>query len=161
MNPNWRLSHARGYVALGLHDLAEEELAALGPERASDDEVLALRVEILQARQQWLMLQPLVAELVKRQPKEPGWWIVWAYATRRAESLFVAEAILREAELLHPDEATIQFNLGCYACQRGDLADARIRVERAQSLNPAFRDSILTDSDLAPLRATGYQPPAS
>jgi Tfp pilus assembly protein PilF len=148
-------------MALGLHDLAAEELAALGSEDASGDEALTLRVLVLQAQQQWLLLQPLAAELVKRQPKEPGWWITWAYATRRAESLLAAEAILREAEMTHPAEATIQFNLGCYACQRGDLVEARLCVERALALDRGFRDSNLSDPDLAPLRATGYQPPAA
>ena len=69
-----------------------------------------------------------------------------------------SEAILRDAETHHPDEPTIQFNLGCYACQRGDLTEARRRVERAIALDGDFRRQAREDADLAPLRATGYAP---
>jgi Tfp pilus assembly protein PilF len=61
--------------------------------------------------------------------------------------------ILLEAERTHPKEAAIQFNLGCYACQRGDLAEARRRVERALAFDPSFREAAASDPDLAPLRA--------
>jgi hypothetical protein len=80
-------------------------------------------------------------------------WVTWAYATRRCESLDAAEKILLAAEAQHPAEATIQFNLGCYACQRGDLATARRRVDRAISLDAKFTAAAATDPDLAPLRA--------
>ena len=69
-----------------------------------------------------------------------------------------AEAILRDAETRHPEEPAIQFNLGCYACQRGDLAEARRRVDRAIALDKSFRQQAATDDDLAPLRASGYTP---
>ena len=59
------------------------------------------------------------------------------------------------AEQRHPEEATIQFNLGCYACQRGDLKVARERVTRAIALDAAFQQAASTDPDLAPLRAQG------
>jgi predicted Zn-dependent protease len=154
----WRLSHARGYLALGLLEEAAEELEFLSPEEASTLEALALRAELLQCQEQWLLLQPLAASLVKQQPGEAGWWIMWAYATRRAESLAAAESILRDAEVQHAKEPMIQFNLGCYACQRGDLGEARLRVDRAVELDPAFRALIKTDPDLEPLRKAGYAP---
>ena len=70
-----------------------------------------------------------------------------------AVSLAAAETVLKEAETLFPAEPTIQFNLGCYACQRDDLATARRRVDRAIALEPGFRLAAATDPDLAPLRA--------
>lgn len=159
MHPTWRLSHARGYLALGLNELALEELSALPDELSSGEEAMALRIAALNALEQWVLLQPVAAEMSRKHPDEAAWWVTWAYAARRAESLGAAEAILREAELRHPNEATIQFNLGCYACQRGDLAEARRRVDRAIALDGIFRASALTDRDLAPLRAAGYEPP--
>ena len=158
MKPGWRLSHARGYLDLGLVEEAAAELAALPAHEAESLEALALRVLVLQAQRQWFLLQPVAAALVSRQPEEAGWWITWAYATRRTDSLASAEAILRDAETRHPEEPAIQFNLGCYACQRGDLAEARRRVDRAVALDASFRQQAATDDDLAPLRATGYTP---
>jgi Tfp pilus assembly protein PilF len=124
-------------------------------EAARQTDVLTLRALVLQEQAKWPPLAEVAHTLVGRQPAECSWWITWAYATRRSQSLEAAEVILLEAERTHPKEAAIQFNLGCYACQRGDLAGARRRVERALALDPTFREAAESDPDLAPLRAAG------
>ena len=159
MHSKWRLSHAQGYLGLGLVEEAAAELAALPLPESDSIAALSLRAFVLQAQEQWLLLQAVTATLTTRQPEEAGWWVMWAYATRRAQSLEAAEAILREAEMRHPEEATIQFNLGCYACQRGRLEEARRRVDRAIALDASFRAQADTDEDLAPLRAGGAASP--
>lgn len=155
MTPKWILSHARGYLELGLAEQAREELSLLPEDWQERTEVLGLRVLILQELREWFMLQPLAGDLARREPDNAGWWVIWAYATRRAESIQAAEAVLREAEMRHPGEATIHFNLGCYACQLGRLAEAKTRVDRAVALEKAFEESARTDPDLAPLREAG------
>jgi len=153
MDLKWRLSQASGYLGLGMVAEAAGELDRIPAAEADRTEVLALRAAVLQEQSHWPPLEETARELVRRQPGESGWWIIWAYATRRSRSLAAAEAILLEAERTHPEEATIQFNLGCYACQRGDLAGARRRVDRAIALDPEFRETAATDPDLAALRA--------
>lgn len=148
-----RLSHAQGYLALGLAAEAEAELACIEGPDAERTDVQTLRLAALHEQEKWPEVRALAARLARLQPDEAGLWITWAYATRRAASLAAAEEILREAERLHPAEATIQFNLGCYACQRGDLAAARERVDRAIALDDKFAELAATDPDLAPLRA--------
>src|SRR5438270_4864338 len=152
MQVKWRLSHARGYLSLGMVSEAEAELSQIPAEKASSIEVLALRAVLLQEQKKWRSMHQVAEELVKQQPGDAGWWIMWAYAARRSESLATAEKILREAEMVHPGDATIQFNLGCYACQRGDLASARRHVDQAIALDERFRETATTDSDLVPLR---------
>lgn len=159
MHARWRLSHVRGYLELGLIDEAAEELTHLPASEQERPVALALRAAILQEQQRWPELALVATELVRQQPTEAGWWIAQAYATRRSQSLREAEAILREAERQHPDNATIQFNLGCYACQRGDLTTARERVFRAIALDAHFQAAAETDPDLEPLRtAGGFKP---
>jgi Tfp pilus assembly protein PilF len=153
MNLQWRLSQVRGYLGLGMVNEAAAELAELPGEAAQETEVLALRVLVFQEQQQWPQLVEVARELVQRQPKEAGWWITWAYGTRRSQSLAEAEAILRDAEHTHPKEAAIQFNLGCYACQRGDLAEARRRVNEAIALDQSFAGAAAIDPDLEAWRA--------
>ncbi|MDO8544350.1 MAG: hypothetical protein Q7S40_28245 [Opitutaceae bacterium] len=163
MFPKRRLAHARGYLELGLVAEAAEELDRIPPPENETDEAIAVRMAVLQEQKNWAALQKLAAQFIQRQPDEPSAWVTWAYATRRAESLAAAEQILLTAEKKHPDEATIQFNLGCYACQRGELAAARSRVNRAIALDRKFAEAAATDPDLAPLRAaerTDCQPPA-
>ena len=153
IQPKWRLSHAQGYLGLGMVAEAAAELDRIPAPERDAIEVLALRMAVLQEQQDWPALRAVAGEFVRRVPTEPAAWVTSAYATRRAESLAAAEKILLEAERLHPAEPTIQFNLGCYACQRGDLAEARRRVDRAIALDKHFAASAATDPDLAPLRA--------
>lgn len=153
IQPKWRLSHAQGYLGLGMVAEAAAELDHIpAPERDGLD-VLALRVAVLQEQQDWPALSATAGEFVRRAPDEAAAWVTWAFATRRADSLVAAEKILLEAESRHPAEPTIQFNLGCYACQRGDLAAARRRIDRAIALDQHFAEVAATDPDLAPLRA--------
>lgn len=152
MHPRWRLSHVRGYLELGSIEEAAAELARLSPAEQELPVALAMRAAVLQEQQQWTELAEVAARLVHLQPAQSGWWIALAYATRRSDSLSEAEAVLREAERTHPDDATIQFNLGCYACQRGDLRAALERVTRAIALDRDFRSMASLDPDLAPLR---------
>ncbi len=158
MYSRWRLSHAQGYLSLGLVDEAEAELAALSPAEQDQPLALSLRATVFQAQERWIEMQSVTADLVRAEPSEAGWWIMWAYATRRAESVGEAEAILRDGERRHPRDATIQFNLGCYASVRGDLVLAQRYVERAIALDRAFAALAESDEDLTALRATGFSP---
>jgi tetratricopeptide (TPR) repeat protein len=154
MQPKRIYSHVRGYLELGLVREAEAELERLPAAAVDTLETLALRVMVLQAKSDWPRLATAAGEWARRRPTEAGAWITWAYATRRASSLAAAEKILLTAEVHHPNEATIQFNLGCYACQRDDLVTARSRVERAIAIDPHFGELARTDPDLTALRAT-------
>lgn len=155
MLPQRRIAYAQGYLALGMVAEAAAELGQLTPLDAQRPEALAVRLAVLHEQEKWNEVRDLARELVSNTPTEPALWVSWAYATRRAESIEAAEKILRDAESHHPTEPTIQFNLGCYACQRGDLVTARSRVDRAIALDTKFKQLAATDPDLAPLRAAG------
>jgi Flp pilus assembly protein TadD len=155
MLPQRRISYAQGYLALGMVTEAAAELALLAPSDAQRPEALAVRLAVLHEQKKWDEVCILARDLVRRSPSEPALWVTWAYATRRSVSLSAAEKILREAVAHHPVEATIQFNLGCYACLRGDLVAARALVDRAIALDPKFSQLAATDPDLETLRASG------
>jgi hypothetical protein len=146
------VSRAQGYLELGMVADAAAEIDRIPVAEIDALEVVAVRMALLQEQQDWPAVSQLAATFVGRAPKEAAGWVTWAYATRRAVSLEAAEKILLEAEKTHPAEATIQFNLGCYACQRGDLITARRRVDRAIALNAKYAQAAETDPDLAPLR---------
>lgn len=152
MDLKWRLSHARGYLQLGMLREAKAELAAIEGADALLPEVRTLQVALLQESRQWKALGKLAGELAVESPAEVDWWIVWAYAVRRSAGVAAATAILARAEKIHPSDPTIQFNLGCYACQRGDLDEAIARVTRAVKLDKGFLESARNDPDLRPLR---------
>ena len=153
MHVNRHVSYAQGYLELGMLAEAAAELDQIPAPANESTAVLALRLALLQEQKNWPVLRVAAGDFVRRYPEDAAAWVTWAYATRRADSLAAAERILVEAEQLHPGEPTIQFNLGCYACQRGDLKVARRRVDRAIALEENFRALAASDSDLAPLRA--------
>lgn len=153
MSVKRHLSYAQGYLELGMVAEAAAELERLPASEKQTTAVQSLRMAILHELEDWPSLASLAAEFVRHTPDESAAWVTWAYATRRATSLAAAEEILLLAERHHPAEPTIQFNLGCYACLRGDLREARQRVDRAIELEPKFRDAAATDPDLAALRA--------
>jgi Flp pilus assembly protein TadD len=66
-------------------------------------------------------------------------WISLAYAQRRYLDLQTAEKTLLEAQERFPEEATIPFNLACYACQLGRLDEAREKLAKAVGMEPAFK----------------------
>ena len=152
MNLRWHLSHARGYLDLGMVAEAEAELAAIGSPENDRPEVHAVRVALLHEKRDWHELRRIAAVLVERQPDEPGWWVSFAFATRRTMSLEEAREILLAAERAHPQEAIIHFNLGCYACQLGEFDEARRRVARSIELRSELRELAHHDPDLQPLR---------
>ena len=152
MNLRWHLSHARGYLDLGMLAEAEAELGAIPLPESDRPEVHALRVTLLHERCDWQELRRIAAALVEQQPDEPGWWVSFAFAPRRTMSIEEAREILLAAERAHPQEAIIHFNLGCYACQLGEYDEARRRVWRSIELRGELRELAHHDPDLQPLR---------
>jgi hypothetical protein len=47
--------------------------------------------------------------------------------------------------------AIYQYNLACYECQLGNLAEAKTRLQRAFEAEPKYRLRSLEDEDLEPL----------
>lgn len=152
MRTERHLSHAQGYLTLGMLAEAAAELDCISTPDRDSLVVAGLRMAVLQEQAAWPELARLAAAVVKRTPEDAGVWITWAYATRRAISLSEAEKILLAAEVQHPAEAMIQFNLGCYACQQGNLTAARRRVDHAITLDAKFKEAAASDPDLDPLR---------
>jgi len=75
-------------------------------------------------------------------------WVDAAADMRRTESVQAARELLKQAEAMFPENATIQFNLGCYSCLLGDIEEAKRRVERATELDAQFKLLALDDPDL-------------
>lgn len=145
------LRAAQGYIELGMFVEASDELECIAPEHRSQPAVLAFRYEIYSRLEIWTHAEVVARQLVKIAPEDQGCWISWAYATRRCQSIDAANQILLDAEKLHPKNANIQFNLGCYACQMGNLEESKRRVEAAISLDEKYRAMALDDQDLEPL----------
>lgn len=152
MNRKWHLSHLHGYLELGMDREARRELRSLPESVREEPPFLAAAMQIHQNAGRWPSTARFARKLLEKQPKEAGWWIALAYATRRSKSIEAARRILLRAEKPFPSEPTIQFNLACYAAQLGESEEARSRLARAVSLEPGFAKMAETDPDLEPIR---------
>lgn len=146
-----RMEPVAGYLALGLYQEAWDELDSLPVDLRVHDDVLATRIGILQHLEKWENARILSESLAKRNPEKVSWWLDWAYSLRREQSVHEARKVLLEAAAHHPDEATIPYNLGCYACVLGEMEAARKLLEMAFTMDESLRREALDDPDLDPI----------
>jgi tetratricopeptide (TPR) repeat protein len=143
-----RLLSAQGYVELGMFTEANDEIEGIDPFCRCIPTVLATRLEIYNATQKWDLAHVVAKKLAEFDPDDPQWPVSLAYATRRAESIEAARAILLKALRKHRANATIHYNLACYECQLADVPAARRYLTRAFQLDPKYRAIALDDPDL-------------
>lgn len=149
------LDAAAGYLTLGLIDEAWEELESLPPELEREHPVLELRCEIYQRRGRWNSARVLAESMAHRFPENPAWWLSWAYALRREQTVEAARGVLWEAAQRHPGVPLIVYNLACYACVLGELDEARRLLAKSIAMDPAMKKLATTDEDLTPIMCHG------
>jgi tetratricopeptide (TPR) repeat protein len=130
---------------------AANEIECISPDQKNSSEVLGVRLEIYRAAEKWSLMEVVARELWKRHPDEPIYWNNLAWAVRRDSSIESANDILRQAVEKFPEDALTSFNLGCYACQLGNIEQAKTRVGKAIELDTKFKLMALDDPDLEPL----------
>jgi len=145
------LTAAQGYVELGMFLDADDELEKIDPYRRHFPEVLPVRVGIYHGLEKWELMEVVARKWVAYEGTNPESWISWAYATRRTGSIDGAMEILQRAERRNPEAAIIHYNLGCYACQKGNVAAAKDHLKRAFGIEPTLRLMAMDEEDLKPL----------
>lgn len=143
------LTRANGYLDLGMIDDAHDELEKIEWDDRLKKEVLSARIQVYIKAKYWDLVGTIAKQLSKRFPEESEWWLYWAYGERRTKSLDQAKGILLEALKRFPDNATILYNLGCYACVDESYDVATALVKRAIELDKGFQALAIADKDLA------------
>jgi len=110
-----------------------------------------MRIFIYQRVGKWESARILAESLAKKSPKNPQWWILWAYALRREQSVEAARAVLLDAAANHPDVALIPYNLACYSCVEGNVETAAALLKRAFAMDERLKQTALDDPDLDPI----------
>jgi len=127
---------------------AWDALEKIDAEQRHLPQVLQVRLEIYRRMGKYEGMATMAEHLTKEFPEDSQNWISLAYAQRRYLDLQTAEKTLLEAQKRFPEEATITFNLACYACQLGRLDEAREMLAKAIEMEPAFKIAALEDEDL-------------
>ena len=142
---------SEGYIALGMHQEAWDELETLEPEARAHPDALALRLEIFVALKRYESAAILAEGMIANGDDTPGTWLHGAWAIRRHRTLEDARAFLLRGEAHLENVALFQYNLACYECQLGNMLGAKVRLTRAFELDPALRATALDDEDLWPI----------
>lgn len=150
------LEAAWGYLVLGMHQDALDELESLPLDLPADDHVLELRIWIYHGLEKWESARSLAESMAKLSPQSPHWWIQWAFSLRREKSVEAARAVLLEAAAAHPDLALIPYNIACYACVLGQIESAHKLLTVAFSMDGMLKRIALDDSDLEPFFVGNY-----
>ena len=145
------LNAAIGFLELGMLDEAAGELENLSPEVRTISAVLGVRMEIYRSAKNWTLMEVVARELWKRHQDDPVHWNNLAWVVRRKDSIEAAQTILLEALEKFPNDALIKYNHGCYACQLGDMDNAKKFVGDAIKLDSKYKLMALDDPDLETL----------
>ena len=152
-NTRRRVSHASGYIGLGMLKAASAELAAIAIEDHFEPEVLGARVDLSMEAKDWNQVVIVARALSARAPENERGWIAWAYALRELQQVEAAKAVLLQAEpLCGATSAVLHYNLACYYCLLGDLVTARHYLAHACTLHPDFERQAADDPDLHALK---------
>ncbi len=153
------LDYALGYIGLNLLAEARAELALIKPIDRESPEVLGVHIELAMAKNAWARVITLAAQVTAAAPSFERPWIAWAFALREKQRIAEARDTLLRAEREIPEPgALVDYNLACYYCLLGDLAEARRRLKRACAREPEWKAEAASDPDLAALH--GKNPPA-
>lgn len=144
-----------GWLELGNAAEAEVELNRIPRTLWAHPAVLEARWAIAAFRNEWAEGAAIAQELVDACPDNACGWLHRAYALRRSPggSLALARTALLPALTLFPTESVIPYNLACYACQMGELEEARalLRLAVKSGGKKHIQSMALADSDLEPL----------
>jgi tetratricopeptide (TPR) repeat protein len=144
---------AQGWLELGNHIEANEELENIAPQLRAHPDVLKVRWEVYAAAKKWEATLDIAAALIQLDPDDPLGWVHRSYALHELRRTAEARDNLLRVVDKFPMSATMRYNLACYACQLGRLEQAKQWLEKAFALGDAkqMKLAALDDPDLEPL----------
>ena len=150
------LRAAIGWLELGNHVEAGEEIARIVPELLEHPDVLEVRWDVCARGKSWDAALVITERLLVVAPARISGWVHRAYALRRVSGggLTLAWAALRPAFEKFPKEPLIPYNLACYAAQFGRPDEAWDWLHKAMESAgdvKAIKEQALADSDLKEL----------
>ena len=146
------LDAAEGWLGLGDHSAANEELEQITPELRADPIVLEVRLQISWAARKWDACIEIASALVKLKPGNDYGWIGRSFALHELKRTQEAYDFLLPAEDKFRKNWTIPYNLACYCAQLNRLEEAQVWFKKAMAINEqTVKREAIDDPDLKPL----------
>lgn len=133
----FQVQAAQGWLELGNHTEANEELEKVTPELRVHPAVLEIRWQIYAAAKKWEAALDIAAALIQLDPDEPLGWVHRSYALHELKRTTEARDNLLCVVDKFPISATMRYNLACCECQLGGLTQAKEWLEKAFALGSA------------------------
>ena len=149
---NIHLKAAEGWLELGDHLEANEELEEIRPRLRVHPDVLQIRWQIYAKERKWEACVDIAAAIIKLAPDRPDAWIHRSFALhelKRTQEAF--DNLLLVVDKL-PRVWTIPYNLSCYCAQLGRLDECQEWFKKAMAIDEhTVKRAAIDDPDLKPL----------
>ena len=147
------LCAAHGWLDLGRPLEAKEELSKISKTNFSHPDVLEARWKIAVEGKEWHSALQIARDLIAVDPDRVTGWINQSYCLHELQRTQEAWESLLPAAGKFPKVGIIPYNLACYACQLGRLAQAQDWLEKALAVGGKMqiKAMALSDDDLKPL----------
>ena len=134
---------AQGWLELGDHIAANDELEKVSAHLRAHPDVLDVRWQIYARAEKWEACADIAEAIIKLDPNRPDAWIHRSYALHELGRTQEAFDQLLPVTDKFPKVWTIAYNLSCYCAQLGRLDQCHMRDEQFLS---SRRHSMLTVS---------------
>jgi len=150
---NFHIRAAQGWLELGNHVEADEELEKITPERRAHPAVLEVRWEIYAKAKKWDAALEIASALVQLVPERPLGWVHRSFCLHELERTAEARDNLLRVVDKFPEDAIMLYDLACHECQLGRLEQTKHWLQAAFEIGDAQRLKLmaLKDPDLQPL----------
>jgi tetratricopeptide (TPR) repeat protein len=146
------LSAAQGWLELGNHLEANEELERITPELRAHPDVLEIRWQIYAKEKKWDACVDIASAIVKLAPESSFGWIQRSFALHELKRTQEAFDQLLPVTEMFPKVWTIPYNLACYCAQLGRLDECQTWFKKAMAIDEyTVKDAAIDDPDLKPL----------
>jgi len=147
------LEAAEGWIELGNHLEANEELEQITAEYRAHPAVLEVRWQIYAKAKKWKGALDIASALIQLLPELPLGWVHRSYTLHEMNRTEEARDNLLRVVEKFPKDPFMRYNLACYECQLGRLERAKNWLEKACELGDPkkIKGIALEDPDLKPL----------
>jgi tetratricopeptide (TPR) repeat protein len=146
------LNAAEGWLGLGNHVEANEDLEKITPAMRSHPDVLEVRYEIYASAKRWDACLDIAEAIVKLAPESSFGWIRRSFALHELKKTKEAlEKLLPVADRF-PKLWLVPYNLACYCAQLGRLDECQEWFKKAMVIDEqTVKRAAIDDPDLEPL----------
>jgi tetratricopeptide (TPR) repeat protein len=142
-----------GYLDLGMHQEANDELERLPIELKTHPLVLSARLDLLMEMKRWEDGEILGRSLFKLWPDECEFYIRTAFCLHEMKRTQEALETLMSGPSALQSKAVFFYNAACYQAQLGHLTEAKQMLSVCFKLDKNYKAESLDDPDLEPLWA--------